>query len=551
MNVDSLRDRPAWPRPAAPAGAGAANPRPRRVPGWLLHPLTAVMAVQAVCSLGLIWSNTAFGDEADYLWLGHLVISHWLHGTSWAQAYGQSTLSGSPVIYPPLGAAADALGGLAGARVLSLCFMLGATWLLYSAAARLFDRQTALFGAALFALSEPVLRLAFATFDPLSVMLVALSGWAVVQVLRGRRRGELVALAGIALALANASAYSSVAIDPVVLLFAVLAWRSGLSLRKALGYAGWASFAWVWCFAAAMFAGGSWAGIVNTVFARTDADQQSPLLIVDDVWGYSGFVLVLGIAGAVLAFGGQLGARRWLLLMLGLTGFVVPLAQLHEQTGWSLDKHVAYGLWFAAMAAGYAMSAACRAVAGGHRRPAAAAAAIVVLAYPGYSAWQSAWQSFHSWANSGSYVAAMRPLLANTPGLVFTDDTYLAQYYTPQGHDWARWSATAGLPSLSVKGVPQARWDSELRSSGYGLIVLFYPAQLSPPARSADLLINGAGTSSGQTLLALAGSSAGQPGLPEATLALRTDPAYQLVAAGPYDSRSSSGIYAIWRKENR
>jgi hypothetical protein len=44
-------------------------------------PLVAVLVVQAGLSLRLVWSNTAFEDEALYLWAGHLEWAHWLHGT--------------------------------------------------------------------------------------------------------------------------------------------------------------------------------------------------------------------------------------------------------------------------------------------------------------------------------------------------------------------------------------------------------------------------------------------------------------------------------------
>ena len=92
-----------------------------------------------------------------------------------------SVLPGSPLIYPPLGALADSVGGLAGARILSLAFMLGATILLYLTASRLHRPPGALSPpTALWALSEPALRLAFATFDPLSVFLTALSAWLIV-----------------------------------------------------------------------------------------------------------------------------------------------------------------------------------------------------------------------------------------------------------------------------------------------------------------------------------------------------------------------------------
>ena len=58
------------------------------------------------------------------------------------------------------------------------------------------------------------MRMAFATFDPLSVLLTALSAWLIVQVGCRRHRGELVAAAAVALALANVTAYSGIVIDP-------------------------------------------------------------------------------------------------------------------------------------------------------------------------------------------------------------------------------------------------------------------------------------------------------------------------------------------------
>ena len=62
----------------------------------------------------------------------------------------------------------------------------------------------------------------FATYDALSVFLVALAAWCVVRA--GERQdatGWMIA-AGVALALANAAAYSSVLFDPVVILLALL-----------------------------------------------------------------------------------------------------------------------------------------------------------------------------------------------------------------------------------------------------------------------------------------------------------------------------------------
>jgi hypothetical protein len=113
-----------------------------------------VCAVQAALSLTLVGANTAFLDEASYLWVGRLVLGHWLHNTAWPVLYGQKIMSGSPFIYPPLGGLADNLAGLAGARILSLAFMTGATVLLYITTSRLCGRSTAIAASALWAIAS-------------------------------------------------------------------------------------------------------------------------------------------------------------------------------------------------------------------------------------------------------------------------------------------------------------------------------------------------------------------------------------------------------------
>src|SRR5580658_4353532 len=137
-----------------------------RVPASLA--LLAVLAIQAALSLRLVQADTAFEDEATYLWAGHLEWANVLHGTPLPQfpAY----FSGAPVLYPPLGALADSVAGLTGARVLSLVFMLGATVTLWATTGRLFGRRAAFFAAALFAALGPTLHLgAIATYDARSI----------------------------------------------------------------------------------------------------------------------------------------------------------------------------------------------------------------------------------------------------------------------------------------------------------------------------------------------------------------------------------------------
>ena len=162
------------PSPAPRLRGHEAEEPARRTRGRLLYPLTAICAVQVGLSLTLVWSNTAYLDEANFLWVGRLETRALAARDLMAVDFAYRLLSGSPTIYPPVGALANNLGGLAGARILSLVFMLGATILLCLTASRLIGRTGALIAAALWALSEPAMRLAFATADPLSIFLTAL-----------------------------------------------------------------------------------------------------------------------------------------------------------------------------------------------------------------------------------------------------------------------------------------------------------------------------------------------------------------------------------------
>ena len=66
-------------------------------------PLLAVLVVQALLSVRLLGADTAFMDEAAYLWAGHLEWAHWLHGA--AIPSFSSYFSGAPVHVPAAGGA--------------------------------------------------------------------------------------------------------------------------------------------------------------------------------------------------------------------------------------------------------------------------------------------------------------------------------------------------------------------------------------------------------------------------------------------------------------
>jgi hypothetical protein len=289
-------------------------------------PLLAVLVVQAALSLRLVRADTAFQDEATYLWAGHLQWAHWLHGTPLPPF--PSYFSGAPVVYPPVGALADSIGGLAAARTLSLVFILAATVLVWATTGRLYGRLAAFFATALFAVAGPTLHLgSFATYDALSVALVALAGWCVVRAGdRGEGTGWMVA-AGATLAVANATAYSSVLFDLVVLVIAgLIAWPAGVRLTARRCSTLLIVVAVL--IAAGLLAGGSsyLTGIKQTTLGRVGGGD-SPLSVLVDAWSWTGLLLVLAVLGVIISLVSREGAvRTWLLAVLAVAGVLGPRA---------------------------------------------------------------------------------------------------------------------------------------------------------------------------------------------------------------------------------
>jgi hypothetical protein len=436
----------------------AARTARRRVPGsW---PLLVVLAVQAVLSFRLVRADTAFQDEALYLWAGHLEWARLLHGAPIPQF--PSYFSGAPVIYPPLGALADSVGGLTAARSLSLVFMLGATAALWATTTRLFGRRAAFFAAALFAVLGPTLHLgSFATYDAMSVFLVALAAWLVV--LAGDRQDATLWMvtAGAVLALANATAYTSALFDPVVILLALVTAFPKPGGKLAAGRALTLLAIVAVLLTPALLVGGSryMHGIDVTTLERAPG-TNSPLTVLAHFWSWTGVIVVAAFCGAVIAWVSRPGrAQAWLLTLLAVAVLLVPAEQASLYTTASLNKHGAMGAWFAAIAAGYAIDRLIETSPAGNTRAVTCGACVVALCFP-VTLGASQSQAFAtSWPNSSDFIKIFGPLVDNGSGHVLVEDPSLAEYYLPAGNQWERWSSTRNivLPSGAPTGGPSAR----------------------------------------------------------------------------------------------
>jgi Dolichyl-phosphate-mannose-protein mannosyltransferase len=432
-------------------------------------PVAAVLAAQAALSLRLVWSNTAFQDEGLYLRAGHLEWARWLHGTPIPDF--PTYFSGAPVIYPPIAALADSLGGLAAARVLSLCFMLGVTYLLWATALRLYGQRAALLAAGLFAtLAGTQFLGAFATYDAMALLLLALAAWLGVRAADCEYPVRLILLltAGIALAAADAVAYATVLFTPVVIvLVAAAGWRRHgrtAGLTAGLTVLG----VWLVLIAAAVIAGGHdyWLGITTSILDRPQS-TATVTTVLQHSYVWTSLILVLAVLGAVLAVRSE--ARGKLLpAALTVAALLAPVVQARLHTTVSLQKHVVFGAWFAAIAAGYAMARLSRVDPG---RGWAAVMALPIVASTLFGSMGQAASLYHVWPNSAGAVSVLRSAVRLHPGNYLAEDYDVEAYYLRTVVPWQRWSSTY---YFSYLGTPAgaASYSAAIRNHYFSLVIL-------------------------------------------------------------------------------
>ena len=474
--------------------------------------------IQALLSLRLIWSNTAFNDEALYLWAGRLELQHLEHGTV-IQPF-QTYFSGSPVIYPPLAALANEVGGLAGARLLSLIFMLGATLLVYGATRRLFDPAAGLIAAAVFAATGSVQFIgSFATYDAMALFLMALAAWLVIMA-RGRLSEPLLILGAAVLVLANATKYPSALWDPVMVLLAGLtAAQPTGTLRKILRSARFGAYTALGIAVALHLGGHAYLrGILYTTLTRSSSSVPAQAILRDaGLW--VGLIFVIALRGVIIA-----DSRRKRLLMLTLAVAVVlaPLEQARIHTLTSLDKHAAFGAWFGAIAVGFVLADAMRTSKYlGWRLPAGTATIILALGL-----WQSG-HFFQAWPNARPAVTAIARAEGSNPSPILSEQGPVVSYYLNDAAVTSTLAFGYWDGHHYVRG--RAAYVEAIRQHYFGVIEIDF----SFAARSArDVLIMNT---------------------------LRHTPGYQLVARIPWSADNPAGLdvggsdlrdFQVWRRTN-
>src|SRR5579884_1249041 len=155
--------------------------------------LPLILVFQALLSVILL-QNTAFQDEALYLFAGRQIVSGWLglphFPVTWAYF-----LSGYAYFYPVIGGTLAMLGGVELARMFSLFCMLSVTVCVRYMTKYFFDQKSAIVAAALFAFQGPVLFLGrLATYDALCLFLLALTSVLALHGSRARRSWDVLGI---------------------------------------------------------------------------------------------------------------------------------------------------------------------------------------------------------------------------------------------------------------------------------------------------------------------------------------------------------------------
>ena len=453
-----------------------------------LWPLLPILVVQSVFAWRLVVTNTAFLDEATYMWSGRLVVDHFLHGRKLPEF--QTFFSGAPVLYPVLAAVASKLGGLTGARLLSLAFMLLTTTAVFLTGRRLHGALTGFFAAGLFAALGSTLHLsAFATFDAMALCLLAWSTYFVIRFAYGLSRNALL-YAAILMVLADCTKYASLLWNPIII---------ALAATTGPGYAAWrCSRTWnlqrfamvsTTLLALAIVIGRQpyFTGFDSTTLQR-GASDSSTKSILDSVAGWIGPLLALALLGMLVALwqlrrGTRTRPELATFALLLLAGLLAPANQLRIHTLLSLNKHVAFGASFAAIPAGYLLARLVGVLSGtwqtSRARHAVAAAAIALAALIplNLTGVKSGTALHDAWPNSTKLIAALKPLVHKGTEKYLVEDDYVAAYYLPninyeQWRDTFSTSYDDSTTRTTLTGV--VAFKAAILAHEYKIIVLNY-----------------------------------------------------------------------------
>jgi 4-amino-4-deoxy-L-arabinose transferase-like glycosyltransferase len=413
---------------------------------WLIP----IVLLQA--GLALRTSGPIATDEATYIVAGHQIIANVSHGTP-VQQYG-SYFSGLPGLYPVIAAAIDHVGGITAVRLLSLLCMIGVNLCLFRITTRLFGLRTGLVASFVFATTSGATFLAwYSTFDAMSLVLLAVAFLLVVDRANPASAPWRAVPVGILLATAVAVKYVAILFVPSILIVLFLLTLQRSALRHAIvqtAVALMALAATALLFVAVAAPSDRTGFMLTSTAGRRVIQSESRLHLLQMSWSFIGPWLLLALAGLVAV---HIDRRRCLLSIVLFGTSLLPLAsQITLGELVSLHKHTAFGFFFAAPLAGYAITWA---LAYGRARvemkglegtirtdrrglvPAAAVLWLVVLLGAGMSA---AGQMQYGWPVADRAATAIEPYV-NKTGHYLADNPSIPSYLFSARSRPEQWSA--------------------------------------------------------------------------------------------------------------
>ncbi len=477
--------------------------------------LMLIILIQASITL-ITMHNSAFQDEALYLFAGRQIVHNWLGGPAMQDHYGLY-FSGYPQFYPVIGGLLDMLGGVEAARFFSTLCMLLVTLCVYYVTRRLTSTSAGLFAAALFAFQGPVLFLTrLATYDALCLAFLALATCLVLYVSKHRTPWCALAI-GPLLFLAVLAKYAALLFLPGILALLVIRSLQRLGWKRMLLRAGLAllSLALCACIAWLLMDKDVLTGLSFTTTNRATFIRTPLLTLLTSIVTLIGCLFVLAFLGLLF-----MGRQTWLtgLLLYGM-GLLAPVYHLYKGEFVSLNKHMAFAAFFLMPLAGYATAriAGYRPGTGSSRYWITALSCCVLIFSLGLPQAQTMYQS---WGSSVDLSRALHTQLHYGSGYYLSEDFDVVRYSTQDVTASWQWVSLDYFEYTDRQGhhlLGKSAYSAALHEGYFDIVELnyVYKAELS---------------------YALSNQ-------------IQVDKNYEQIAKVPYEDSYGKGSYVIWRRK--
>ncbi len=477
-----------------------------------IAPVAIITILQATVSL-LLLRNTAFSDEALYIYAGRKIIESWAGMPADIDGYA-SYFSGHPFLYPVLAGAIDMIGGLEAARFASTLFMLCVTICTYKTTLRLFDRPAAVMASALFSCQAPVLFIGhFATFDALCLMLVAVSVTLAVKAATEKNPLHTLPI-GPALLLSIGIKYVALLFAPCVLVIVALAALHYGGLKAAFVHTGLALLGFCAGMLAIVIATDTSfvSGMAFTTTQRTTMVPAHPAALVAHGLALGGILLGFAIAGVCLLRADRMRVFYTALLVMAL---LAPGYHVFKCEQAAFSKHLAFSLFFMAPLAGFAAKRLLLASRQDNKRWLFASLCFLCAFTNGITEARSQFD----WTDTSAVIDLLRTQVHAQGEHYLADDYEVARYYFKDIAANEQWESTHYLDYDSTDGsqyTGNEAYERAVKEAYFDLIELNHGA-----TEEFDSMI---------------------------TKAIRSSGAYELIASKPYPYANGTRYFEIWRK---